>query len=778
MIITRNWLNEWINLSSVSTDELCKTLNKIGLEVASVTSYSMPKNCVAGVVKAKSQHPNAEKLSICMVDIGEKEPVQIVCGAKNVEAGQLVPVALAGCILPNGLKIKETELRGVKSCGMICSSTELGYPKTNDGIMVIDSALLSLSPGAPLHEVPEFKDDAIEIELTPNRGDCLSIYGIARDLGAVYNTKVNLPAKEAAEDLSQTGIGRILDLNINGAIDSSLVYKAVLIKELKPCVIMDLYLGMAEIKTDTVLEKYLAYATHSTGVVLRAYRTDAFQKNENDKLTVTIKKDDNSLDAVWGKERLSYIGISQENFSKPNDNDELIILEASFANPAQIASNGARNIKNSDEILFRSLRGSEPNLNFGINYLTLFLSKISKVGILTGTQHTAEKKLLRQISVNFDDIYSIIGVEIPKNEIITILKNLCFNSVFKAEQNVMVIDIPPFRHDIENIHDICEEIVRIVGIDNIEAKPLIFTEANRTNRVYKDFEKRKFYRYKAIAAGFFESVHYIFTQRTKQELYGFECVEEKLDILNPITVELDTLRTTCALNLTEAVSNNIKAGRKSVCLFELGKVFDAKRNEKVVMTFIASGQSEKPSMINRGKPNEFNFALFAQKMALILGGFQIKKALPNSKFYSPYEYGEIIINGKTTGFIARIAAEKEYDLMRTYICEVDFDMLPFERKRAKVYSKLPSVSRDLSILVPKNLPYAEISECLKLHAPKELKEFYPIDIYTDDSLGDNESLTLTLVFIPEEKTFVETEINGFVEQILNALLSKLKVKMR
>jgi phenylalanyl-tRNA synthetase beta chain len=540
---------------------------------------------------------------------------------------------------------------------------------------------------------------------------------------------------------------------------------------------MDLRLAIASISAENILERYLAYTTHSTGVILRAYGTDALEKDKTGKITFTIKKEANALDSVWSKERLSYIGISQESFSKPK-NDELVIIEASYANPTQIASNGARNIKEANDALFRSLRGSEPNLDFGINYLSFILNKTSKIGILTGTQKAVKERAIRQISVNFDDMYSIIGAKIAKNEIITILNNLCFNASFKPDQNALIAEIPPFRHDVENIQDICEEIVRMVGIDNIASKPLQFTETTRVNAISENFEKKKFYRYKAVAAGFFESVHYIFGDKAKQMLYGFECLDEKFEIINPITSELNTLRTTCALNLAQAVSGNIKAGRSGACLFELGKIFDGKRNERVVITFIASGESEKSSPINHGKSAEFDFALFSQKIATVLGDFEIIKARPANGFYSPYEYGEIIIEGKEAGYIARVGVENEYDLGRTYICEVDFEALPYGHKKAATYSKLPNVSRDLSLLVPKELPYTKVAQCLNNSAPKELKTFYPIDIYEDSSLGGNNSLTITFVFEPEEKTFTEQEISGLLEQILKTLYSELKISVR
>ncbi|MDR2100471.1 MAG: phenylalanine--tRNA ligase subunit beta, partial [Campylobacteraceae bacterium] len=646
MIITRNWLNEWIDISGKSTDDICKTLNKIGLEVSSLTKYRMIEKCAAGFVKTKERHPDAEKLSVCMVDIGQSEDLQIVCGAKNVEAGQLVAVALEGCRLPNGTLITQSVLRGVKSQGMICSSTELGYPKINDGIMVLNGSFKDIKPGTPLTEIPEFQDDAIEIELTPNRGDCLSIYGIARDLSAVYNSKIKIPSV-LPDDAEQIGIGRILELSVENDTNASLIYKVINKKGLKEDTLIDLRLAMSgnEVKK-SLIERYLAYAVHSTGVILRAYKMSAFEevksKNAdmtNQKVEIVIKKDKNGIDAIFGKEIVSYVGVWQSENSKPDESDEKIIIEASFIDPNTLGQNRARNIKESDFALFRALRGSETNLDFGINYLSVLLNSTSKVGILTGSQSAVKKQPLKQININFEDVLNIIGgLEIDKKEIVSILKNLGFYPIFRPEQNLLVIDIPSFRHDVANIQDICEEIVRIVGIDNICPKALNFTEASRINSVYKSFEKKRFYRYKAAVAGFFENVSYVFTNRTKQLSYGFTCVDEELDIANPITNELDTLRSTCALNLIQAVSGNIKAGAKSVNLFEIGKVFDAKRAEKTVLTFISSGESEYPSPLNHGKPREIDFALFVQKIGAVLGNFEIIPAKPENSFYSPYEF--------------------------------------------------------------------------------------------------------------------------------------------
>jgi len=776
MIITRNWLNEWINLGDRSTEEICETLNKIGLEVSSVTKYRMIENCVVGFVESKTAHQNAEKLSVCTVNVGQSTPLQIVCGAKNVAEGQWVAVALVGCRLPDDTIIKEAELRGVKSSGMICSSTELGYPKTNDGIMILDNESLTLKPGTPLSSLSEFKDDAIEIELTPNRGDCLSIYGIARDLGAVYDTKIKVPSI-LPDDSNQIGIGRVLSLSVESEIDASLVYEVVYPKEVKVSTIMELRLAMIASPAKSLIEKHLYYAAHATGVIFRAYKMDIFEQS-GEKIDIIVKKDPNGFDTVYGKEQISRVGVWQSENSKSGDKDDVVVVEASFVDPYILGKTGARNAKESDWALFRTLRGSETDLDFGINYLNLLLNKTSKVGILNGTQRAVKEKPVKQINVDFDDMFSIIGTELDKTDIVSMLKNLGFHVAFKPEQNSLVVDIPSFRHDIANIQDICEEVVRIVGIDNINAHALEFVELNRTNKVYKNFEKRKFYRYRAVAAGFFEGISYIFTERARQKAYGFACVDEELDLTNPITNELNTLRTTCVLNLSISAGNNIKTGRKSVNLFEVGKIFDEKRNEKSVISFVSSGESGVPNPSNHGKPSELDFAAFARKIGAVLGEFDIVPATPSSRFYSPYEYGKIVIGGESVGTIGRVAVEKEFDLGRTYVCEVFFDKLPYERKFAQPYSKLPSVSRDLSLIAPKTLSYSDIKACLSKSAPRELRAFYPIDVYEDSSLGEHKSLTLTLVFEPDEKTFTDAEINTLVGEVLDNLMSALKVTIR
>jgi phenylalanyl-tRNA synthetase beta chain len=221
MIVTKNWLNEWIDLSGIDATQLCKTLNAIGLEVDRHDKISVVHGVVVGFVKQCEKHPDADKLNVCQVDIGNSVK-QIVCGASNVREGIYVAVATVGTKLPNGLEIKEAVLRGVDSHGMICSSSEIGLPAMGEGIMILDKSIGELTCGKNLGEYDDFNDDVIEIELTANRGDCLSIHGVARDLSAALNKE--LREKKSATDIEgRLGIGRILQLGHAATFDIDLL---------------------------------------------------------------------------------------------------------------------------------------------------------------------------------------------------------------------------------------------------------------------------------------------------------------------------------------------------------------------------------------------------------------------------------------------------------------------------------------------------------------------------------------------------------------------------
>ena len=724
------------------------------------------------------KHPDADKLNVCEVDLGN-EVKQIVCGAKNVKEGIHVVVSKVGAILPSGMEIKEAKLRGLDSFGMICSSEELGLPAMGDGIMVLDDSIGELVLGREFSEYALVNDDIIEIELTANRGDCLSIHGVARDLSVPYN--LDLQEFSSEDDDNQLGIGRVLNISANDKVDSSLLYRVYDKKEIRSSFLIDLRLAIADIYKPTAIERILEYATYTTGVLLRTYSHSCFT-DQNDKATVKIKKHANGLDAVYNKNAqiASFVGISQNEESKAKEEDARVILEANYTNPEIISINSANKKLDSDRHLYRSSRGSEPDLDFGMDYLIELLKKHSDIMLYAGSQQVIQDNEEVRIPINLCRLRDIIGEEIPKERVIQILKRLGFGVIFKTEQSTMNIIVPPHRHDVVNIQDVCEEIVRIVGIDNITSKPLVFAEKDKMNDSYHNFQKRKMYRHRAVGVGFFETLHFVFDHRERIEKYGLKTIYKKREITNPITNELDTLRPSLIPNLLESVSRNVKFGKKSIKLFEVGTTFDKSREETMNIAFVFSGEIESPKVSNHGKPSIIDFFKFADNISKIVGSFELKTAKCKDKLSSPYEYARVILNGNDIGYISRVHLniEKELDLSRTYICELDMNALEYERKEALAYSKFPESIRDLSLMVSKEMQFNELKTYINSIAPKEMIKLYPIDVYEDESFGDKISLTLKFHFQSSEKTFEDEDVSNMIDEMLKSIQEKFGITVR
>ncbi len=773
MIITRSWIQEYIDISKISTEDICKTLNSIGLEVDSVEEKRIVPKVVIGKVLEKEKHPDADKLNICQVDIGN-ETVQIVCGAKNVDAGQYVPVAVVGCKLNEDFKIKKAKLRGVESNGMICSSTEIGLAKLNDGILELDNSIGELVTGRELREYNLLNDDIIEIELTANRGDCLSINGVARELSAFYS--IPFKEQEFKINYNDLGIGQILEVESQSNIETKFIYTVVNSENFSLPILQKLRVGIIDKYKENDLSDAISYITHSSGVILNAYaKKDA--EVVNNLSTIHIQKDKQGFDVVIGNKKLSTLCVEQNNTERDESNE--YIIEASYINPETLAKKVFETKKETGEVYYRTSRGSEPAIELGMKQ---FCSLISTFGaeVYNGNESFIDYEEKITIDASIKKINAIIGQEVEKVKIDKILSGLGFE-VKDNSSDVLSIKVPYYRHDIKNIADITEEIVRIIGIDNIQAKPLAIDEVNRSNKTSYDLIKKNKLRAKAIENGFFETVTYVFADRQKLEKYSLTTVQESLDILNPIVKELDTFRTTISLNLIEACSNNAKLGFKSAAFFEIGKVFNLKREEKTVISFVFSGQKELEEISNSGKPENIEFFSFAKKVLNTIGKFDLEpiEKIPNDLIH-PYQSANVIVEGKVVGFISKLhpSVASEYDLNDTFIAEVDFEAVANELIKVESYSKFQASKKDLSLIVPKDMEFKKIKEAINSLKNKTIKQYNLIDIYNDENLGENESLTIRFVLQDDEKTLEEEDITSTMNSILEVLKEKLNIELR
>jgi phenylalanyl-tRNA synthetase beta chain len=776
MIVTKSWLNEWIDIDDLSTEEIAKTFNSIGLEVDRVHEYRTPKKVVFGRVVECEKHPDADKLNVCQVDIGTSTR-QIVCGASNVRAGLHVVVATIGAKMPGGLVIKPVKLRGIESEGMICSATEIGLPDIGSGILEVDESIGDYKIGQEISENKVFNDDLIEIELTANRGDCLSIRGVARDLSAAFDR----PMKEytVTDNDDKRGVGRIVSLSYEKNLDVNLRYKAIDLKELVPPLVVKLRLAQIEDVRDTCVEAMMLYVTQSTGVILRAYKHEFFKDEDEKMAKITLCEDDQGYAVTKSKEIASTVGIIQEKSSMVIGDKGLIFVEASYIPPDIISKKMSEKKIESGPMFYKTSRGSEPELEGGLSYCVDLIEKYSNSSTFSGVIELSNAYKERTVVVTKQEIDDLIGASIDKLVITKILKNLGFDTS-KSSTDKFAISVPQFRHDIVNKQDIIEEIVRMVGIDNIPSKPFVLTEENRLEDNYFEYKRRTIFRHRAASNGFFESVHFVFDEKKVLNSYGFETTKEDLELLNPIVQTLDTLRPTLFTGLLKAASLNVKNGYSSVRLFEIGSVFTPTREESLKMAMLFSGDKESEKISNSGKPETIDFAHFVQKISDIIGTLELRKHETTHKLSHIYQSASVLVNGEIVGELFRVhpSVEKEYNLDATYMCELDFDKLPHTLKVAEKTSKYQASFRDLSIIMPQEMSYEDIKNVIENNATKELIRFYPVDKYSDETLGENMSLSLRFVLQSNEKTLEEDDITSSMEAILSALKTELGVGLR
>ncbi|SFV57048.1 Phenylalanyl-tRNA synthetase beta chain [hydrothermal vent metagenome] len=779
MIVTRSWLDEWIDLSDITTEDIAKTFNSIGLEVDRVHKYRVPSKIVFGKVLECKKHPDADKLNICQVDVGS-DVRQIVCGAANVRAGLDVVVATVGAVMPSGLAIKPVKLRGVASDGMICSAGEIGLPDIGKGIMELDATIGSYTIGQEVSENPILNDDLIEIELTANRGDCLSIRGVARDLSAAFDRPIKEYVATGSDE--KRGVGRILSLSHEKSLSVNLRYKAVDLKGLSLPLLVILRLAQIEERRESDLGSLLYYVTHTSGVILRAYRRDFFVSDQEDSLAKLIIGEDVKefacVKSSTGK-IASIIGVNQSDDSKENGNNGIIFLEASYIPPEIISKKMADSKRDADEMFYRTSRGSEPELENGLSFCVDLLESCSSSTSYSGSVEYIYPFQEKIVKITKHEIDTIIGANIERSLIAKIMKNLGFDTS-KSSPDVFVIRIPQFRHDIVNKQDIVEEIVRMVGIDNIPAKPFLLAEENRLEDNYFEYKKRSIYRHRAAQSGFFESVHFIFDEKKVLQEYGFETTKENLELLNPIVQTLDTLRPTLLTGLLKAASQNVKNGYSAIALFEIGSVFTPLREESLNAAFLMSGNKEHESITNGGRPSEIDFAYFTQKIADIVGDIELKEYKTIHKFSHPYQTAQVFQNGIVLGELFRLhpEVEKVYGLPNTFLCELDFSKLSYGLKIVKKRSKYQASFRDLSLLIPKDMPYEKMKNLIESSEIPNLIRFYPVDRYTDEELGDAVSLSIRFVLQSDEKTLEEDDITAVMDKILEELDAKLGIGLR
>ncbi|MCF6205905.1 MAG: phenylalanine--tRNA ligase subunit beta [Sulfurovum sp.] len=778
MIVTRTWLNEFIDLNTVSDETLYETFNAIGLEVDSMEKITIPEKVVIGKIISCEKHPDADKLNVCQIDVGAGVR-QIVCGAANVVDAEYVAVATIGAVLPGNFEIKHAKLRGVESEGMVCAASELGLPDMGKGIMILDESIGELEVGRELGTYEKVADTIIELELTANRGDCLSIYGVARDLSAALNIEMKPFEYKQAEHM-KLGIARKAELHTKGEMAADLRYKLAHIEKSQSSFLIKLRLAMVKVEAENPLMEMLSYTTHTTGVILRMYDCASFCEPDEEKVIVTVEGREKGIIHIHANgKHIGIAGVNQIEETKPTTQSREVLIEASYINPDLLSEAVADGKFETDDLYYKTSRGSNPDLAFGLAYLASVLEQYTDIDCYEGSLDVEIESEEEKVLVDAGEISAIVGMNIELSKIATVLKKLGFE-ITAMNDHQLATKVPLFRHDIRNIQDIAEEIVRIVGINNIPAKPLFFAEKMRLNETSHRYKAKKALRNRAVGVGFYENVSYVFSEKAMLEKYGFVTTEASLELANPIAEELNTLRSTLLVNLLLAVKRNVSYSKKSIPLFEIGAVFDAKRVQSERMGFVFAGQVEPESVKNAGKPAVIDFATFTQKLGAVIGHFELVPCSYENGLIHPYQSADIIIDGKVCGFMSKLhpTVQEAYDVPVTFIAEVDFEALMPKHINARPISKFQGVYKDLSIVIDKSLNYYEVAKVLQSLELPMLKESYPVDVYTDEKLGDKKSLTIRFFIQSMEKTLEESDIENVMNQIMEALQKHCGAELR
>ncbi|WQS61063.1 phenylalanine--tRNA ligase subunit beta [Helicobacter pylori] len=744
--------------------KLCEDLSRLGLEVESCIPCIAPKNVVVGKVLEKTPHKNAEKLSVCQVDVG-KEVLPIVCGAKNVAPNQFVPVALKGAII-GSTTIAKTELRGVESHGMICSSTELGFPKINDGILELDESVGELVLGKELNEYAPFNTHILEISLTPNRGDCLSVLGIAREISAFYHTPLK-PIK----DLNFTPKSDLITLSVGENIESHLAYYLICNHSLKTPLNIKLSLAHNNVLSENDLNNFIEFSAHFSGVIMNAY---SLNKTPID---LSVKNDENNLESVYiNHQKRSTIAIKHQD---QKDLSECLLLEASYTDPISLSLKlhalKDKTLQKDNALIYRSARGSNPNLSDGLNFLSAHL----KATILESkqTEHSLKDRALK---FQLEDITEILGLVVEKEKIQSILKNLGFKVSAKepnSKPQILEVIVPNFRHDIKTIQDIAEEILRFVGIDNLVSKPLHCVSNKNSNPHYDTHRFFENLKHKALACGFKEVIHYVFYSKEKQQKLGFEVLEDPLELQNPITTDLNTLRTSLVCGLLDASLRNKNLGFKSIALYEKGSVYNSKREEIQKLGFLVSGLQKKESYPD-AKGEAWDFYSFAECVSKVIGDFSLEKLTAQTPINHPYQNAKIIQNNEIIGVIAKIHPKviQEWDLFESYYAEIDAFKLKRPAMLLKPFSIYPSSVRDLTLIIDENTAFSRIKKALKDAQIPNLSEILPLDIFKESN--NSIALSVRCVIHSLEKTLNDEEVNSAVQKALEILEKEFNARLK
>lgn len=795
MLISNEWLKEYVTIDD-SVSNLAERITRTGIEVDDLIDYTKDiKNLVVGFVKSKEKHPDADKLNVCQVDIGEDEPVQIVCGAPNVDAGQYVIVAKVGGRLPGGIKIKRAKLRGERSEGMICSLQEIGIssnyiPKSfESGIYIFSEAQV---PGTDALQALYLDDQVMEFDLTPNRADALSMIGTAYEVAALYNTKMTKPETTSNE----------LDLSANDELtvtieneDKVPYYSARVVHDvtIEPSPIwMQARLIKAGIRPINNVVDISNYVLLEYGQPLHMFDQDAIgsqqivvrQANEGEKMT-TLDDTERELltsDIVItnGQTPIALAGVMGGDFSEVKEQTSNIVIEGAIFDPVSIRHTSRRlNLRSESSSRFEKGIATE-FVDEAVDRACYLLQTYANGKVLKDRVSSGELgAFITPIDITADKINRTIGFDLSQNDIVTIFNQLGFDT--EINDDVITVLVPSRRKDITIKEDLIEEVARIYGYDDIPSTLPVFdkvTSGQLTDRQYKTRMVKEVLE----GAGLDQAITYSLVSKEDATAFSMQ-QRQTIDLLMPMSEAHASLRQSLLPHLIEAASYNVARKNKDVKLFEIGNVFFANgEGELPDQVEYLSGILTGDYVVNQwqGKKETVDFYLAKGVVDRVSEKLNLEFSYRRADIdgLHPGRTAEILLENKVVGFIGELhpILAADNDLKRTYVFELNFDALMAVSVGYINYQpipRFPGMSRDIALEVDQNIPAADLLSTIHAHGGNILKDTLVFDVYQGEHLEKGKkSIAIRLNYLDTEETLTDERVSKVQAEIEAALIEQ------
>ena len=791
MLISENWLREWVD-PDLSTQEVCELLTMSGLEVGSLKPETAQfSKVVVAQITSISNHPDSERLKLCSLDAGKGSNIDVVCGAENIAINMNVPLALAGARLPDNFKVENSTIRGVNSQGMICSAMELGLAEKSTGIMQLQSDAI---PGTDLADYLQLDDHIIEIELTPNRGDCLSVAGVARELSALTGSKLNSKQQKpiAASTDKQITIdveawqgcprylGRVIENIDTQAITPDWMKEKLRRSGLRPIS------AIVDITNFVMLE--LGQPMHAfdlnninKGIVVRYAEKGESLTLLDDK---QLKLNDDDLLICDHAGPVALAGIMGGLGSGISNDTHSVLLECAYFSQSQIIGK-ARRIGLQTDASYRYERGVDPYLQQqAVHYATHLIMQIcggqpGPIVEAVNDRYVPEKQ---PIQLRFSQLNKVLGIQIKPDDVTKYLKRL--DCQVEESKSALMVTPPNFRFDLDKEHDLIEEVARLYGYNQIPDNPPNVTADNASPSESSISLSRL--RNLMIDRGYSETISYSFVDPILQHV--FHASEKSIDLKNPIAENLSQMRLSLIPGLLNSLANNFLRQHRQIQLFELGNIYylvKKQRVETLMLGGISTGMRAPEQWGNPSEALDFYDIKSDLEAACALAGLTHQlgyQPLALDGFH-PGRCANICLKDKTIGFIGQIlpVVLEKLDIDQNVYCfQIEAQIITQTTiPQYESTSKFPSTRRDLSIIVEKEIPAAQILNAVSRNAGKELIDLKLFDVYTGKPIDSNKkSVSLGLTFQALERTLTEMEMDEACQRVMKELENKFDAKLR